>query len=54
MQETVLRAISKQDRFEAGTNLPAWLMTILRNQFYSGRRKTQREVEDRKGFTRQQ
>ena len=49
VQETVLRAISKQERFEAGTNLPAWLMTILRNLFYSGRRRTQREVEDAEG-----
>ena len=54
VQETVLRAISKHEKFEAGTNLPAWLMTILRNQFYSGRRRTQREVEDAEGFTRQQ
>ena len=49
VQETVLRAISKQERFEAGTNLAAWLMTILRNLFYSGRRRTQREVEDAEG-----
>jgi RNA polymerase sigma-70 factor (ECF subfamily) len=50
VQETVLKAISKQDRFEAGTNLAAWLMTILRNLFYSGRRRTQREVEDADGI----
>jgi RNA polymerase sigma-70 factor, ECF subfamily len=50
VQETVLRAISKQERFEAGTNLAAWLMTILRNLFYSGRRRTQREVEDADGI----
>lgn len=50
VQETVLRAISKQDNFEAGTNLAAWLMTILRNLYYSGRRRTQREVEDVDGL----
>jgi RNA polymerase sigma-70 factor (ECF subfamily) len=49
VQETVLKAISKQEKFEAGTNLQAWLMTILRNLFFSARRKTQREVEDTDG-----
>jgi RNA polymerase sigma-70 factor, ECF subfamily len=49
VQETVLKAISKQDKFEAGTNLQAWLFTILRNLFFSGRRTKQREVEDADG-----
>jgi RNA polymerase sigma-70 factor (ECF subfamily) len=49
VQETVLKAISKQDKFEADTNLQAWLFTILRNLFFSGHRKTQREVEDADG-----
>jgi RNA polymerase sigma-70 factor (ECF subfamily) len=49
VQETVLRAISKQEKFEAGTNLQAWLSTILRNLFFSAHRKTQREVEDADG-----
>jgi RNA polymerase sigma-70 factor, ECF subfamily len=49
VQETVLRAISKQEQFEAGTNLQAWLCTILRNQFCSGHRKSLREVEDADG-----
>jgi len=49
VQETVLKAISKQEKFEAGTNLQAWLMTILRNLFFSARRRTQREVEDTDG-----
>ena len=35
VQETVLRAISRQETFEAGTNLQAWLITILRNLFLS-------------------
>jgi RNA polymerase sigma-70 factor, ECF subfamily len=38
VQDTVLRAITKQHQFEQGTNLRAWLFTILRNQFLSGSR----------------
>jgi RNA polymerase sigma-70 factor (ECF subfamily) len=49
VQETVLKAISKQEKFEADTNLQAWLFTIQRNLFFSGHRKTQREVEDADG-----
>ncbi len=46
VQETVLRAISKQDKFEPGTNLRAWLFAIMRNLFCSTCRKTKHEVED--------
>jgi RNA polymerase sigma-70 factor, ECF subfamily len=35
VQETVLRALRNIDKFEAGTNMRAWLSTILRNQFYN-------------------
>lgn len=49
VQETVLRAISKHESFETGTNLQAWLFTILRNQFLSEQRKFLREVEDGDG-----
>jgi RNA polymerase sigma-70 factor, ECF subfamily len=49
VQDTVLKALTKQDTFEAGTNLQAWLFTILRNGFYSTHRKTSREVEDGDG-----
>jgi RNA polymerase sigma-70 factor, ECF subfamily len=49
VQETVLRAIRKQEQFVAGTNLQAWLFTILRNQFCSDHRKSLREVEDGDG-----
>jgi RNA polymerase sigma-70 factor (ECF subfamily) len=38
------------DKFQAGTNLRAWLFTILRNTFYSARRKTRREVSDTDGI----
>jgi RNA polymerase sigma-70 factor, ECF subfamily len=49
VQETVLRAIRKQEQFVAGTNIQAWLFTILRNQFCSDHRKSLREVEDGDG-----
>jgi RNA polymerase sigma-70 factor (ECF subfamily) len=49
VQETVLRAVSKHEQFVAGTNLQAWLFTILRNQFFSEHRKSMREVEDGDG-----
>lgn len=49
VQDTLLRAWRSQGRFEAGTNLDAWLFTILRNQFYTGARKGRREVSDTDG-----
>ena len=33
VQETLLRAWSKHKQFQGGTNLKAWLLTILRNIF---------------------
>src|SRR5881398_2429572 len=49
VQETLLRAIANIDSFQPGTNLPAWLFTILRNLFRSEYRKRRREVEDSDG-----
>jgi RNA polymerase sigma-70 factor (ECF subfamily) len=49
VQETLLRALTNIDRFERGTNLNAWLFTILRNLFHSEYRKRRREVEDADG-----
>src|SRR3954469_10216218 len=46
VQDTILRAWSNVHRFERGTQLQAWLFTILRNLFYSRYRKRRREVED--------
>lgn len=46
VQETVLKAWSNLRSYTAGTNMRAWLFTILRNTFYSEFRKFRREVED--------
>jgi RNA polymerase sigma-70 factor (ECF subfamily) len=46
VQETLVRALTHIDHFTPGTNLAAWLFTILRNQFRSEYRKRRREVED--------
>lgn len=50
VQETILRAWASFDRFTEGTNLRAWLFTILRNCFYSDLRKHRREVQDSDGI----
>lgn len=49
VQETLLKAWKNQDRFLPGTNLKAWLFTIMRNHFYTECRKGKREVEDADG-----
>jgi RNA polymerase sigma-70 factor, ECF subfamily len=46
VQETLLRAMAHIDSFRPGTNMSAWLFTILRNLFRSEYRKRRREVED--------
>jgi len=50
LQTTLLKALENFDKFEAGTNMRAWLFTILRNQFYTDIRKHRREVEDPDGI----
>src|SRR5436309_13352123 len=45
VQETLLRAIANIDSFQPGTNMSAWMFTILRNLFRSEYRKRRREVE---------
>ncbi|MEZ5647976.1 MAG: sigma-70 family RNA polymerase sigma factor [Alphaproteobacteria bacterium] len=49
-QEALLRAWNNRDSFQPGTNMQAWLFTILRNSFYSSIRKKSREVEDPDGL----
>ena len=46
VQEALTKAWGSLDRFEPGSNMTAWLFTILRNGFYSTYRKRRREVED--------
>jgi RNA polymerase sigma-70 factor, ECF subfamily len=47
VQDCLLRALSRQHQFEPGTNLLAWLTTILRNLFFNTcqRRKRMAEVQ---------
>jgi RNA polymerase sigma-70 factor (ECF subfamily) len=39
VQATVLRGLENFNKFELGTNMQAWLFTILRNQFYTDIRR---------------
>jgi RNA polymerase sigma factor (sigma-70 family) len=43
VQETTLRAFANIHSFQPGTNISAWLFTILRNHFRSEYRKRRRE-----------
>lgn len=45
VQETLLKALSNIDKFDPGTNLRAWLFTILRNSYYTDMRKKRRESD---------
>lgn len=45
VQETYLRAFRFFDKFEAGTNCKAWLLTILRNLFFNRYRQKRQEPE---------
>ena len=49
VQDTIVRAWGAINRFERGTNLDAWLFTILRNLFHSQYRKLWRDVADPDG-----
>lgn len=42
LQDTLERALARAHQFEAGTNLKAWLFTIMRNRFYTECRRRQR------------
>lgn len=49
VHDTVFRAFLKFEQYEAGTNLKGWLLTIMRNHWYSAMRKRGREVADPDG-----
>jgi RNA polymerase sigma-70 factor (ECF subfamily) len=46
VQDTLIKAWSHRDKFETGTNLRAWLFTILRNTYYTAVVRRRREVRD--------
>lgn len=50
VQETLFKAWSQRTRFQTGSNLNAWLFTILRNTFLNQTRKLKREVQDVDGI----
>lgn len=43
-QDALAKAWQARDSFRPGSNLKAWLFTILRNQFYSDRRRAWRQA----------
>jgi RNA polymerase sigma-70 factor, ECF subfamily len=49
VQECLAKALLNIGSFTSGTNLLAWLFTILRNAYYSDFRKHRREVSDTDG-----
>ena len=49
VQDTLIKAWGARDKFEPGTNLRAWLFTILRNTYYTAVVRRRREVADEDG-----
>lgn len=47
VQETFLKALRNRHQFKPGTNLQAWLYTILRNQFRNNYRRKKTEEKHR-------
>ena len=43
VQEPLLRAIENAHRYQPGTNMRAWLFTIMRNRFFTNCHKAARE-----------
>lgn len=49
VQETLTKAWTHRERFEPGTNLRAWMFTILRNTYFTSSARRRREVSDETG-----
>ncbi|MFI4966785.1 MAG: sigma-70 family RNA polymerase sigma factor [Caulobacterales bacterium] len=49
VQDTLIKAWTNREKFEPGTNLRAWLFTILRNTYYTTMLRRRREVRDETG-----
>jgi RNA polymerase sigma-70 factor (ECF subfamily) len=49
VQDTLIKAWTNRDKFAPGTNLRAWLFTILRNTYYTHVLRRRREVRDEQG-----
>jgi RNA polymerase sigma-70 factor (ECF subfamily) len=45
VNDTILKALSAESQFRSGTNIKAWLITILRNHYINGLRRSRIEVE---------
>lgn len=43
VQETVYRALANQDKYNVGTNIKAWLYTIMRNIFINNYRRKSKQ-----------
>ena len=43
LQETMYRALANQDKYHAGTNIKAWLYTIMRNIFINNYRRKSKQ-----------
>ncbi len=44
-QDTVMKAWDARSSFQIGTNMKAWTFMILRNQFYSDKRRSWRQTQ---------
>lgn len=49
VQETLMKALANVARFQPGTNLRAWLFTIMRNSFLTRASKSAREPVGKEG-----
>ena len=47
VQEAMVRGLAHINQFQPGTNIQAWLFTILRNQFHTAFRKRRRKWKTR-------